>query len=76
VLELQGLTQNEVEKSRYPKHSVDLVLLSRIEAAKGNNELALQLVSKTISIRKDILGNKGPRVADSMYVHRGRNAEG
>jgi tetratricopeptide (TPR) repeat protein len=66
--ELQGLTQGEVEKSRYPKHSGDLVLLSRIEAAKGNKELALQLVSTTISIRKDILGNKGPRVADSMYI--------
>lgn len=65
--ELQGLTQKEVEKSRYPKHSGDLVLLSRIEAAKGNKQLALQLMSTTISIRKDILGNKGPRVADSMY---------
>jgi tetratricopeptide (TPR) repeat protein len=69
--ELQGLTQDEVEKSRYPKHSADLVLLSRIEAAKGNKELALQLVSMTISIRKDILGNKGPRVADSMYIVAG-----
>lgn len=66
--ELQGLTQDQVEKSRYPKHSGDLVLLSRIEAAKGNRELALELVSKTIYIRKDILGNKGPRVADSMYI--------
>jgi hypothetical protein len=69
--ELQGLTQEEVEKSRYPKHSANLVLLSRIEAAKGNKELSLQLVSKTISIRKDILGNKGPRVADSMYIVAG-----
>ena len=68
---LHGLTQEEVEKSRYPKHSADLVLLSRIEAAKGNKELSLQLVSKTISIRKDILGNKGPRVADSMYIVSG-----
>jgi tetratricopeptide (TPR) repeat protein len=69
--ELQGITQEEVEKSRYPKHSADLVLLSRIEAAKGNKELSLQLVSKTISIRKDILSNKGPRVADSMYIVAG-----
>jgi len=66
--QLQNLTQEQVEKSRYPKHSSDLLLLSRIEAAKGNKELALQLVSTTISIRKDILGNKGPRVADSMYI--------
>ena len=66
--ELQGLTKDEVEKSRYPKHSGDLVLLSRIEALKGNKELSMQLVSKTISIRKDILGDKGPRVADSMYI--------
>lgn len=68
---LQGLTQEEVEKSRYPKHSADLVLLSRIEAAKGDKELSQQLLSKTISIRKDILGNKGPRVADSMYMVSG-----
>ncbi|KAI4155541.1 MAG: hypothetical protein LQ340_000932 [Diploschistes diacapsis] len=66
--ELQGLTQEEVEKSQYPKHSGDIVLLSRIEAAKGNKELSLQLVSKTVTIRKDILGNKGPRVADSIYI--------
>lgn len=69
--ELQGLSQEKVEKSQYPKHSADLVLLSRIEAAKGNKESSLQLVSKTISIRKDILGNKGPRVADSMYIVSG-----
>jgi tetratricopeptide (TPR) repeat protein len=66
--ELQHLTKEQVEKSRYPKYSSDLLLLSRIEAAKGNKEVALQLVSTTISIRKDILGNKGPRVADSMYI--------
>jgi hypothetical protein len=66
--ELQHLTQEQVAKSRYPKHSSDLLLLSQIEAAKGNKELALQLVSMTISIRKDILGNKGPRAADSMYI--------
>ncbi|KAF7509340.1 hypothetical protein GJ744_008063 [Endocarpon pusillum] len=69
--EQQGLTQDDVEESRYPKHSGDLVLLLRIEAAKGNKELALQLVSMTISIRKEILGDKGPRVADSMYIMAG-----
>jgi tetratricopeptide (TPR) repeat protein len=68
---LQNATQDEIEESEYPKHSGDLVLLSRIEAAKGNKELALQLVSKTISLRKDILGSKGPRVADSMYIVAG-----
>jgi hypothetical protein len=51
------------------------VLLSRIEAAKGNKELALQLVSMTISIRKDIHGIKGPRVADSMYIAVGMSRD-
>lgn len=66
--DLQGLTQDQVAISRYPKHSGDLVLLPRIELDKGNAEEALQLASKTVTIRKGIFGNKGPRVADSMYT--------
>lgn len=65
---LQGLTEEQVAVSRYPKHSGDIVLLARIELAKGNKDSALQLASKTVSIRKGILGNKGPRVADSMFL--------
>ena len=65
---LQGLVEEQVAQSRYPNHSGDLVLLSRIELSKGNKEATLQLASRTISIRKGILGNKGPRVADSMLA--------
>lgn len=65
---LQNLTQDDISISKYPKHSGDVVLLSRIQYAQGNKESALQLASKSITIRKGILGNKGPRVADSMYL--------
>ncbi|KAI9841861.1 MAG: hypothetical protein M1837_000331 [Sclerophora amabilis] len=65
---LQDLTEEEVALSNYPKHSGDIVLLSRIQAAQGHRESALELASKSITIRQGILGNKGPRVADSMYL--------
>lgn len=35
---------------------------------QNKKEEALQLASKTITIRKSILDNKGPRVADSMFI--------
>jgi Tetratricopeptide repeat len=44
------------------------VLLAQIYHAQGDTEAALKLASKTITIRKRILGNKGPRVADSMFL--------
>ena len=65
---LQGLSEEQIAVSRYPKHSGDIVLLARIYYAQGDTEAALQLASKTITIRKGILGNKGPRVADSMFL--------
>ena len=64
----QNLTEEQVAVSRYPKHSGDIVLLSRIEYAKGSRGKALELASRTITMRKGILGNKGPRVADSIYL--------
>ncbi|KAI9853128.1 MAG: hypothetical protein M1824_001541 [Vezdaea acicularis] len=66
--ELQGLTEEQIAVSRYPKHSGDIVLLARIYHAQGNTEAALQLASKSITIRKGVLGSKGPRVADSMFL--------
>ncbi|KAH0545465.1 hypothetical protein FGG08_000466 [Glutinoglossum americanum] len=66
--QLQNLTEDQIADSKYPKHSGDIVLLSRIQYAKGNKESALQLASRSINIRKGILGNKGPRVADSMFL--------
>jgi hypothetical protein len=65
---LQGLTEKQIAASRYPKHSGDIILLARIYHAQGNSEAALQLASKSITIRKGILGSKGPRVADSMFL--------
>ncbi|KAF4611320.1 hypothetical protein G7Y89_g15693 [Cudoniella acicularis] len=75
--ELQGMTETQIAASRYPKHSGDIVLLARIyHMLEGRNEEALQLASKTILIRKGILGNKGPRVADSMFIVAGMLLEG
>lgn len=65
---LQNLTEEQIAQSKYPKHSGDIVLLSRIHCVQGNSASALQLASKSITIRKGILGDKGPRVADSMYI--------
>ena len=65
--ELQGLSQIAIEQSRNPKHSGDIMLMSRIQHALGNRQEALELVSKSIMIRKRVLGEKGPRVADSIY---------
>ena len=65
---LQDMTEDQLEKSRYPKHSGDIVLLSRIRYAQGDRESALELASKSITIRNGIFGAKGPRVADSMFL--------
>ena len=65
---LQGMTEDILEKSRYPKHSGDIVLLSRIRYMQGDRESALELASKSITMRKGMFGAKGPRVADSMYL--------
>lgn len=66
--ELQGLTQEQVANSKYPKHSGDIVLLGRIRQALGERPEARQLVSRTIRIRKGLFGdNGGPRVADSLF---------
>jgi tetratricopeptide (TPR) repeat protein len=65
---LQNLTEEQITQSRYPKHSGDIVLLSKIKYAQGLREEAQQLASRTISIRKGLFGDKGPRVADSMFI--------
>lgn len=66
--ELQGLTEEQISQSKYPKHSGDLVLLSRIKYAQGLKKEAQELASRTISIRRGHFGDKGPRVADSMFI--------
>lgn len=64
----QNLTEDQIAVSRYPKHSGDIVLLSRIHYAQGSYVSALELAFKSITIRQGHFGNKGPRVADSMYL--------
>lgn len=66
--ELQGLTEDQIIGSSYPKHNGDLVLLARIKYAQGLHSEAQQLAVKTISLRRDVYGDKSPRVADSMFL--------
>ena len=66
--ELQGLTQDQVEASQYPKHSGDLVLLARIYWMRDEKDEARELMSRTIDMRKSVFGQDGgPRVADSIF---------
>lgn len=65
---LQDKKNDQIEQSRYPKHSGDIVLLARIQYLSGEKGKALELMSRTVSTRKDVFGRNGPRVADSM-VH-------
>lgn len=64
----QNLTEDQIAVSRYPKHSGDIVLLSRIHYAQDNYVSALEIASKSITIRQGHSGNKGPRIGDSMYL--------
>lgn len=66
--QLQKLTEEEIIHSTYPKHSGDIILLARIKYAQGLKQEAQQLASRTIPIRRGIYGEKGPRVADSMFI--------
>ena len=65
---LQGLSQEEIEKSRYPKHSGDIMLLARILRALQEKAAGRELASRAVDIRRGIFGeNGGPRVADSLF---------
>ena len=65
---LQDMSEEKLETSRYPKHSGDMVLLSRIRYMSGDRNSALELASKSITMRKNMFGSRGARVADSMYL--------
>ncbi|KAI6520639.1 hypothetical protein MCOR16_008185 [Pyricularia oryzae] len=65
---LQSLSQQEIEQSRYPKHSGDVMLLARILWALEERSTGRELASRAVSIRRGIFGeNGGPRVADSLF---------
>jgi hypothetical protein len=66
---LQGMTQSEIEASKYPKHSGDIMLLSRAYWLQGKKQEAQELASRTIAMRRGVFGeNGGPRVADSLFT--------
>jgi tetratricopeptide (TPR) repeat protein len=66
---LLGLTQDDVVKSRYPKHSGDIVLMSRIKWKQGHSAEAQELASRSVLMRRGTYGEKGgPRVADSTFL--------
>ncbi|KAJ3544311.1 hypothetical protein NM208_g3129 [Fusarium decemcellulare] len=66
---LQGMTQDEIEASPYPKHSGDIMLLARIYWLQENKREAQKLVSRTVAMRRGTFGeNGGPRVADSLFT--------
>ncbi|KAH6889142.1 hypothetical protein B0T10DRAFT_47545 [Thelonectria olida] len=66
---LQNKTQTEIETSTYPKHSGDIMFLSRIFWAQGKKSEAKELASRTATMRRGTFGeNGGPRVADSLFT--------
>ncbi|CAH0057327.1 unnamed protein product [Clonostachys solani] len=66
---LQGKTQQEIENSPYPKHSGDIMLLSRIYWLQGKKKQAEELTSHALKMRRGTFGeNGGPRVADSLFA--------
>jgi hypothetical protein len=67
----QGKTQAEISQSKYPKHPGHIVLLARIQYAKGMDEAkkeGLQLASQSTLLRQGIFGSNGPHVADSIFL--------
>lgn len=65
---LQDMTQEQIEASRYPKHSGDIMLLARIYRAQGRLAEARELASRTVTMRPGVYGERGgPRVADSLF---------
>ena len=64
-----GMTQEQIEVSRYPKHSGDVMLLARIYRAQGRLAEARELASRTVGMRRGVYGDgAGPRVADSLFT--------
>ncbi|EGE08736.1 hypothetical protein TEQG_07694 [Trichophyton equinum CBS 127.97] len=65
---LQNLTEELVIQSKYPKHSGDIMLLSKINFAQGRTEEAKKLATAAMNIRREVYGGNGPRVADSTFI--------
>ncbi|KAI1083262.1 hypothetical protein F5B20DRAFT_577646 [Whalleya microplaca] len=64
---LQGLTQEQIEASKYPKHSGDIVLLARVCWMEEDKDRAQELMSRTIDIRRALFEHGSPRVAGSIF---------
>lgn len=65
---LRDMSEENLETSKYPIHSGDMVLLSRIRYMLRDPKSALEPASKSISMWKNMFGARGTRVADSMYL--------
>ncbi|EZF82557.1 hypothetical protein H112_05957 [Trichophyton rubrum D6] len=53
---------------KYPKHSGDIMLLSRINFAQGRTGEARKLALTAMNIHRELYGCQGPRVADSAFI--------
>lgn len=63
------MSQEQIEASRYPKHSGDIMLLARIYWLRGKKVDAQELASRTITMRRGTYGEQGgPGVADSLFA--------
>ncbi|CAG9951936.1 unnamed protein product [Clonostachys rosea f. rosea IK726] len=66
---VQGKTQEEIENSPYPKHSGDIMLLSRIYWQQGKKKQAQELTSHALKMRRGTFGESGgPPVVDSLFA--------
>jgi hypothetical protein len=66
---LQGMTQEQIEASKYPRHSGDILLLARILWSQRKMADALMLVERVPQLRAAAYGKKGgPRFWDAIFV--------
>ena len=59
--------QNRTQESIMTSKCGDVLLLARIRYGQGDLPTALEITSKCITMREHVLGNKGPRLADSTF---------
>uniref|UniRef100_A0A8H7N3A0 DUF7779 domain-containing protein n=1 Tax=Bionectria ochroleuca TaxID=29856 RepID=A0A8H7N3A0_BIOOC len=64
--QLQGKTQEEIENSPYPKHSGDIMRLSRIYWQQGKKKPAQELTSHALKMRRGTFGESGGPRVDSL----------
>jgi hypothetical protein len=66
---LQGMTQEQIETSKHPKHGGDMLLLVRILWLQGKRADAFQLVERVLAMRETAYrGSRGLRFWDALFV--------